>query len=286
MNNELVAILGNFVNRVVVLTHKYYQGIVPEGSNIVDIEHIKLKIEESLEAFNNRQALEHFMELARTGNKFLQESEPWKKIKDPDQAQLVADTLHTCIQIVKAIADYAQIFLPITSTKLYNVLNISALSDTIEVGHEINKGELLFEKIEDETIEKQIQKLIKAQTTETVRDKIETMPEKEQIVYDDFAKLDMRVATIVAAEKVKKADRLLKIDLDLGYKKATVVSGIAEHYSPEEIIGQQVTYLVNLAPRKLRGIESAGMILMAEDSDGKLAFVCPPSKLNNGSSIS
>jgi methionyl-tRNA synthetase len=286
VNNELVAILGNFINRVVVLTHKYYEGVVPKGNNIVDIEDIKTNIENALKAFNNRQALEYFMELARTGNKFLQDSEPWKKIKDPSMVQQVADTLYTCIQVVKTIADYAQVFLPVTSEKLYTMLHLSSLSDSIEAGHTINKPELLFEKIEDNTIEEQMNKLMKQTPTEQEPQEKAHTPEKEQITYDDFIKLDMRVATIIAAEKVKKADRLLKIDLDLGYKKATVVSGIAEHYQPEDIVGQQVTYLVNLAPRKLKGIESAGMILMAEDSNGKLSFVCPPSNLENGSTIS
>lgn len=287
VNNELVAILGNFINRVVVLTHKYYDGVVPKGSNIVDCVHITDNIERALSSFNNRQALEHFMELARTGNKFLQEAEPWKKIKDVNQAQEVADTLFTCIQIVKTLADYAQIFLPVTAAKLYTILNLNTSANPIQEGHRINKAELLFEKIEDKTIEEQMDKLQAASTEkENTETKTNLVPEKEQIVYDDFAKLDMRVATILGAEKVKKADRLLKIDLDLGYRKATVVSGIAEHYNPEEIIGQQVTYLVNLAPRKLKGIESAGMILMAENSDGKLAFVCPPSNLENGSTIS
>lgn len=287
VNNELVAILGNFVNRVVVLTNKYYDGKVPIGTNQVYHAEVIQKIQAALNNFNQRQGLENFMEIARAGNKYLQETEPWKLIKDEANAQAVADCIYTCIQTVKEIGSYAQIFLPETSVKISNLLNINNYNSLIEAGHELGTAALLFEKIEDEVIEKQMEKLQKPEVSETKTEEKEATlaPIKSEITYDDFVKMDMRVGTITHAEKVKKADRLLHITLDIGSETRSVVSGIAEHFSPEEILGKQVTYLANLAPRKLRGIESSGMILMAEDESGKLYFVSPSEKISAGSGI-
>ncbi len=296
VNNELVAILGNFVNRVIVLTHKYFDGIVPKYDNFDDPNNqlideslnISKNITEKLDKFQFRFALEEFMNHARNGNKYLQDSEPWKLIKDEANLTAVKGCISNCLEFVYELGKYAQIFLPNTSHKIANLLNINSYQESIKAGHHINKPELLFAKIEDETIENQIEKLAKKPVLEVVKEsekvEIPTLS-KPQIQYDDFSKLDMRVATITAAEKVKKADRLLKITLNVGLETRTVVSGIAEHYNPEDIIGQQVTYLANLAPRKLRGIESAGMILMAEDEQGKLKFVAPSNQTIEGAII-
>jgi len=287
VNNELVAILGNFVNRVMVLTDKYYDGVVPLGSNKLDLTDIKVKIDEALAGFNQRQGLEYYMEIARSGNKYLQDTEPWKLVKDEANSQVVADCLFTCINVVKEIGNYAQIFLPETANKILGLLNLTSYQEEIQVGHKLNKPSLLFEKIEDELIAIQMKKLQKPNAEEviSVAEEKTVAAVKSEIVYDDFAKLDIRVATIIAAEKVKKADRLLHITLDLGLERRSVVSGIAAHFSPEDIVGQQVTYLANLAPRTLKGIESSGMILMAEDADGKLKFVSPADNTAPGSII-
>ncbi len=287
VNNELVAILGNFVNRVMVLTDKYYDGVVPLGTNKLDLTDIKVKIDEALAGFNQRQGLEYYMEIARSGNKYLQDTEPWKLVKDEANSQVVADCLFTCINVVKEIGNYAQIFLPETANKILGLLNLTSYQEEIQVGHKLNKPSLLFEKIEDELIAIQMEKLQKPNAEEviSVAEEKTVAAVKSEIVYDDFAKLDIRVATIIAAEKVKKADRLLHITLDLGLEQRSVVSGIAAHFSPEDIVGQQVTYLANLAPRTLKGIESSGMILMAEDADGKLKFVSPADNTAPGSII-
>ncbi len=287
VNNELVAILGNFVNRVMVLTDKYYDGVVPLGTNKLDLTDIKVKIDEALAGFNQRQGLEYYMEIARSGNKYLQDTEPWKLVKDEANSQVVADCLFTCINVVKEIGNYAQIFLPETANKILGLLNLTSYQEEIQVGHKLNKPSLLFEKIEDELIAIQMEKLQKPNAEEviSVAEEKTVAAVKSEIVYDDFAKLDIRVATIIAAEKVKKADRLLHITLDLGLERRSVVSGIAAHFSPEDIVGQQVTYLANLAPRTLKGIESSGMILMAEDADGKLKFVSPADNTAPGSII-
>lgn len=290
VNNELVAILGNFVNRVVVLTHKYFDGVVPEGTNTLNTKETEHKLLEALEKFNQRNGLEYFMEISRIGNKYLQETAPWLLIKDDANKQAVEDCIYTCLQIVHTIGKYAEIFLPKTSQKITALLNIKSYSEHIKPGHNIGEAQLLFGKVENETIETQLAKL--AKTEEKIGEAAD-LPiaqvaplEKPLIQYDDFAKMDIRVATITAAEKVKKADRLLKLTLDVGAETRTVVSGIAEHFTLEEVIGQQVTYLANLAPRKLKGIESVGMILMAEDENGKLKFVRPSSETISGAGIS
>ena len=288
VNNELVAILGNFVNRVAVLSNKYYDGKVPQGTILRNDTETIAKVGKALNNFNQRQGLEYYMEIARNGNKYLQDTEPWKLIKDEAQKQAVADCIFTCISIVKEIGKYGQIFLPETSDKILNLLNIQSYEEEINAGHQLGTPVLLFEKVEDEAIAKQMEKLASTPTIQAAVDDTSNAvlpPIKSEIVYDDFMKLDLRVGTITAAEKVKKADRLLNITLDIGSETRTVVSGIAEHFKPEEIIGQQVIYLANLAPRKLKGIESSGMILMAEDTDGKLKFVAPGDATSPGSVI-
>jgi methionyl-tRNA synthetase len=289
VNNELVAILGNFVNRVVVLTHKYFDGVIPLGESKLSTRDSAARIQDALDSFNQRNGLESFMELARMGNKYLQDTAPWQLIKDETNKQAVADCIFTCLEIVHSIGNFAQIFLPSTSDKILNLLNINSYHSSIKAGHKIDEPALLFEKVEDSTIEAQVARLKKnellmeTETSETEQ-KMQSL-NKPLIQYDDFAKMDIRVATITAAEKVKKADRLLKITLDVGTETRTVVSGIAEHFKPEDIVGQQVTYLANLAPRKLKGIESAGMILMAEDENGRLHFVAPSKNILTGAGI-
>lgn len=296
-NSELVAILGNFVNRTLVLTHKYYEGKVPacgELSNfdketLAEIYAIKEKLEKSIESFRFREAVKIAMDLARLGNKYLADTEPWKVIKTDEER--VKTIMNISIQITASLSIILEPFLPFTTAKLRDFLNIEKLSwnlagkpDLIQVGHTINKASLLFEKIEDEEIEKQLQKLQdskKANEAENV--KVE--PAKENCSLDDFMKMDIRVGTILDAERVPKTDKLLKLKIDTGIDQRTVVSGIAVDHKPEDIVGKQVSILVNLEPRKIRGIESQGMILMAEDDNGKLNFVVPDDKTSNGSGI-
>ena len=285
VNNELVAILGNFVNRVIILTHKYFNGKIPDG-NLDSLPDFSTKITAALDQFNQRQGLEAFMEIARYGNKYLQDTAPWKLIKDDDNQQNVADCILTCLHVVHQIGLFGQIFLPDTSHKILKNLNLKSYEDKITIGHNIGESKLLFEKVEDDVIEQQITKLNQKTPINTISQEQINQPLKSMIQYDDFVKLDIRVATITAAEKVKKTDRLLHITLDIGTEKREVVSGIAEHFAPEDIIGKQVTYLANLAPRTLRGIESNGMILMAENEDGSLRFVSPDEQTKPGSIIS
>jgi methionyl-tRNA synthetase len=285
VNNELVAILGNFVNRVIILTHKYFNGKIPDG-NLDSLPDFSAKITAALDQFNQRQGLEAFMEIARYGNKYLQDTAPWKLIKDDDNQQNVADCILTCLHVVHQIGLFGQIFLPDTSHKILKNLNLKSYEDKITIGHNIGESKLLFEKVEDDVIEQQITKLNQKTPTNTISQEQINQPLKPMIQYDDFVKLDIRVATITAAEKVKKTDRLLHITLDIGTEKKGVVSGIAEHFAPEDIIGKQVTYLANLAPRTLKGIESNGMILMAENEDGSLRFVSPDEQTKPGSIIS
>lgn len=288
VNNELVAILGNFVNRVMVLSDKYYGSIVPDGQMNTEIEssikHTKQKISQAILAFNQRDANEYFMEIARLGNKYLQETAPWHLAKDESKKQELADCIYTCIVILKKLARQAEIFLPKSSTKLYNMLNIKDSSHFIEAGHQLGSASLLFNKIEDEEIEIQLNKLATSKEDKAVNKNTKEI--KPMINYDDFSKLDMRVGTIVEADKVEKADKLLKLLVDIGTEKRTVVSGIALNFKAEDLIGQQVCILVNLEPRKLRGIESQGMILMAENEDGGLKFLAPHEAANNGATIS
>ena len=235
VNNELVAILGNFVNRVIILTHKYFNGKIPDG-NLDSLPDFSAKITAALDQFNQRQGLEAFMEIARYGNKYLQDTAPWKLIKDDDNQQNVADCILTCLHVVHQIGLFGQIFLPDTSHKILKNLNLKSYEDKITIGHNIGESKLLFEKVEDDVIEQQITKLNQKTPINTISQEQINQPLKPMIQYDDFVKLDIRVATITAAEKVKKTDRLLHITLDIGTEKREVVSGIAEHFAPEDII--------------------------------------------------
>ena len=297
-NNELVAILGNFVNRTMVLTHKYFGGKVPERGTLEAIDQETLaqmqqlpeKVGQAIEAFRFREALSLMMELARAGNKYLADTEPWKVMKQ-DEAR-TQTILNIGLQITASLSVLCEPFLPFTHQRLQQMLSISykawedaTRDDLLAAGHALETPSLLFEKIEDEMIEKQIDKLLDTRHG-SESEETNTTPQKEEIVYDDFVKLDMRVATIEAAEKLEKSKKLLKLTLDTGLDRRTVLSGIAQHYAPEDIVGKQVCVLVNLAPRKMMGIESQGMVLMAEDADGSLRFVVPEEKVDNGSGIS
>lgn len=287
VNNELVAILGNYVNRVLILMHKFYNGKIPNFTLEVSIknslEHISQQIEQHLSKFEQRQALDAFMEISRLGNKYLQDQEPWKMIKDPENAQSVANCMGTCVEVVREIGRYAQIFLPSTSEKIMEMLAIASWNDAITSGLQLGDPKLLFAKIEDEMIAQQIAKLDKKNHEES---KTSFVAIKSEIGYDDFAKLDLRTGIILEAEKVPKADKLLKFVVDIGMEKRTIVSGIAAHFSPETLIGKKVMVLANLAPRKLRGIESQGMILLAENASKQLVFVSPNEESQPGDMIS
>lgn len=297
-NNELVAILGNFVNRTLVLTHKYYKGIVPEVSELKkedkdilsQIAGIKERVESSLENFRFREALKEAMSLARLGNKYLADTEPWQVIKTDEER--VKEIMYVALQITANLAGLIEPFLPFTSEKLLDFLNIEKYSwdligkpDLFAAGHQINKASLLFEKIEDSVVEAQVEKLLATKkSNEMANSKAE--PQKENIGFEDFTKMDIRLGSILEAEKVPKTKKLLKLLIDTGIDKRTVVSGIAEFYQPEDIIGKQVTMLVNLAPRNIKGIESQGMILMAQNADGELSFIEPEKAFRNGAVIS
>ena len=299
-NNELVAIFGNFINRVVVLTNKYYNGIVPEPNDFSEIDEdvlaaikeFPLTIGKSIERYRFREASQELMSLARLGNKYLADEEPWKVIKLDEER--VKTIMYVALQISAALAVVSEPFLPFSATKLKNILNINASlswGDVTEntvllpATHQINKAELLFSKIEDKEIEAQVEKLAATKIANEQENKV-TAPQKETIEFEDFTKLDIRVGTILEAEKVAKTKKLLKLKVDVGIDIRTIVSGIAESFSPEEIIGLQVSVLVNLAPRKIRGVESQGMILMADTPDGKLAFVAPTKEVKNGQEVS
>ncbi|WP_092735682.1 methionine--tRNA ligase [Riemerella columbipharyngis] len=291
-NSELVGIFGNFINRVAVLIHKYYGGIVPEGNKeteqLKEITKTAAEIHQYLDNFEFRNALSALMNLARFGNQFLQTEEPWKSIKtDPEKT---VQTLFIGAQIAVALAQMCEPFMPFSSEKLLAIFNVEKanwnnISEVlIPAGHRINEATLLFSKIEDCVIDAQIQKLedTKANNKKTNPN---AKPMKEEISFDDFTKLDLRTATILEAEKVEKADKLLKLKVDTGVDVRTVVSGIAESFSPEECVGKQVMILLNLAPRKIRGIESQGMLLLTTKPDGKLSFVTPEDKVENGIEI-
>lgn len=311
-NSELVGIFGNFINRVVVLIHKYYDGVIPAGNadaeELIEIKRAAAEIAQYLENFEFRNSLTALMNLARFGNQYLQVEEPWKTIKDnPEKA---AHSLFVGAQIAVALAQLSEPFMPFSSEKLLTMFNVEKLnwSDIetkdilIETGHQINESSLLFSKIEDTTIEFQIQKLEntkeenkKAVALQTVSQsegaeaeaqipKI-LLPAKDEIQFDDFTKIDLRTATILTAEKVEKADKLLKFTVDTGVDVRTVVSGVAESFKPEELIGKQVMILLNLAPRKIRGIVSQGMFLLTTKADGKLTFVTPDENVANGIEI-
>lgn len=292
-NSELVNIFGNFINRVAVLTHKYYDGIVPQAEPSQELGEIAKAAREIalyLNKYEFRNALSALMNLARFGNQYLQEKEPWKTIKE--QPEETAHTLFTSVQLAVALGELCEPFMPFTSQKLLSMFGVEKMpwgqleegGVLIKAGHRLNTPELVFSKIEDEAIEAQINKL-----EQTKINNQKTNPQanamKEQISFDDFAKIDLRTATILEAEKVEKADKLLKLKVDTGVDIRTVVSGIAESFSPEELIGKQVMILLNLAPRKIRGIESQGMLLLTTKADGKLAFVTPDETVANGVEI-
>ncbi len=304
-NSELVAIFGNFINRVTVLTHKYYDGVVPEPGAFTDIDKKTLTemaaypevIGSSVEKYRFRESQNLLMNLARLGNKYLADEEPWKTIKaDEERTKTV---MYVALQIASALSVLSEPFLPFTSSKLKGILNISSSavenslgwSDVsnkdvlLNPGHTINKSELLFSKIEDASIQKQLDKL-EANKKANEAANAEVTPQKDTITFDDFTKLDLRVGTILEAEKMPKTKKLLVLKVDTGIDTRTIVSGIAESFSPEEVVGKQVTVLVNLAPRALRGVESEGMILMTENAEGKLVFVNPDEAgVGNGMTI-
>jgi methionyl-tRNA synthetase len=296
-NNELLAIFGNFVNRTLVLTKKYFDGVVPDAGALdneakkalEEIAGYPRKISSSIERYRFREALAELMNLARLGNKYLTDQEPWKLIKtDPEKVKTI---LNISLQIAANLSILSEPFLPFSANKLRNMLNLPQMKwddagnfNLLEAGHQLNKPELLFERIEDTEIEAQIRKLLNTKK-ENEMDDVKAKPAKEEMTFDDFIKVDIRTGTILEAEVVPKTKKLLKLKIDTGIDQRTVVSGIAEYYKPEDIIGTKVSILVNLAPRKLRGIESQGMILMAEDTDGRLCFVSPTEDVSNGSEV-
>jgi methionyl-tRNA synthetase len=316
INSELVSVFGNFVNRSLVLMHKLCNGKVPPyHTDIEDSEDASVKeaiaatakkVSELIEAYRFREALFEVIALARIGNGYMQKREPWivaKQLAENPAAQKQIDNcLHLCLQLTANLAILAQPFLPFTAKKMCHLLKVvdkildwenAGSLKLLSVGYTLRAPELLFRKIEDEEIAAQIQKLNDAAQTkkmETANTPITSTstiaPVKPEIVFDDFAKIDLRVGTIVAASKVEKADKLLQLSVDLGFETRTIVSGIAQHFEPESIVGKQVTVVVNLAPRKMRGIESNGMILMAEDANGKLHFINPSDNINPGSGVS
>ena len=287
-NNELVAIFGNFINRVVVLTNKYFDGVVPSPNAFSDVDEATLTavkaypavIASAIERYRFREGGQELMNLARLGNKYLADEEPWKVIKtDADRVNTI---MYVALQIASALATLSEPFLPFTSDKLKQMLNYSdnswqdicSKSELLPASHQINKATLLFSKIEDKTIQEQLDKLEVSKKANEAASKA-TEPQKDSISFEDFTKLDIRVGTILEAEKMPKAKKLLVLKVDTGVDTRTIVSGIAESFKAEDIIGKRVTVLVNLAPRKLRGVESEGMILMTEDEHGKLVFVNP-----------
>lgn len=292
-NSELVGIFGNFINRVAILIHKYYSGTIPQGTASEELKEIcktAIEIHEFLDKYEFRNALCSLMNLARFGNQYLQTEEPWKTIKDhPEKA---AQSLYIGAQIAVALAQLCEPFMPFSSEKLLKMFNVKKANwidlenqtELISVSHKINEAFLLFSKIEDETIDRQIQKL-KNTRQNNKKTNPSANPMKEQINFDDFAKIDLRTATILEAEKVNKADKLLKLKVDTGIDIRTVVSGIAESFTPRECIGKQVMILLNLTPRKIRGIESQGMLLLTTKPNGKLSFVTPDDKIENGVEI-
>lgn len=297
-NNELVAILGNFVNRTLVLTTKYFEGKTPsvgtftdyDRETLAEVAKVKESLEYNIENYKFREALKDAMNIARVGNKYLADTEPWK-IAKTDMSR-VATILNVSLQITANLTIAIEPFMPFTAEKLLKMLNCDKYnweklgsSDLIAEGHVIGTPELLFEKIEDSVIEAQLKKLEDTKLSNLSRD-YKPEPQKAEISYDDFAKMDIRVSKVVAAEKVAKTKKLLKLTVDTGIDTRTIVSGIAEHFSPEEMVGRTVIVLVNLAPRELKGITSQGMILMAEDASGKLIVVAPEDEIKPGSSIS
>ena len=296
-NNELVAILGNFVNRALVLTDKYFQGQVPAAGELTDYDRqtlqefadVKTNVERLLDTFHFRDAQREAMNLARIGNKYLADTEPWKLAKT--DMNRVGTIMNIALQITANLAIVFEPFLPFSMEKLNKMLNVEPLgwnrlgaTDLLPAGHQLGKAELLFEKIEDSVIEAQIQKLLDTKKANEEAN-YQTKPIRENITFDDFTKLDIRVGTVLECTKVPKADKLLQFRIDDGLEKRTIVSGIAQHYKPEELVGKQVCFIANLAPRKLKGIVSEGMILSAENWDGGLAVITPEKAVKPGSEV-
>ncbi|MBQ2419509.1 MAG: methionine--tRNA ligase [Alistipes sp.] len=296
-NNELVAVLGNFVNRALVLTQKYYGGIVPQcgelteydKQTIAELSTIKASLENNIENYRFREALKDAMNFSRIGNKYLADSEPWKVVKT--DTERVKTILYIALQITANIATAIEPFMPFSAAKILSMLAVEKFGwdslgsmELISAGHTIGTPTLLFEKIEDEVIQRQIDKL-EATKAANAAAEVKAEPQKEECTFDDFQKMDIRVSTILAAEKVAKTKKLLKLTVDTGIDQRTIVSGIAEHFTPEELVGQQVLVLVNLQPRELKGILSQGMILMAEDATGALRLVQPSEAVKAGSMV-
>ena len=296
-NNELVAVLGNFVNRALVLTQKYYGGVVPacgelteyDKQTIEELSTIKSSLEHNIENYRFREALKDAMNFSRIGNKYLADSEPWKVVKT--DTERVKTILYIALQITANIATAIEPFMPFSAAKILNMLSVEKFGwdslgsmELIAAGHTIGTPTLLFEKIEDEVIQRQIDKL-EATKAANAAAEVKAEPQKEECTFDDFQKIDIRVSTILAAEKVAKTKKLLKLTVDTGIDQRTIVSGIAEHFTPEELVGQQVLVLVNLQPRELKGILSQGMILMAEDATGALRLVQPSEAVKAGSMV-
>ena len=296
-NNELVAVLGNFVNRALVLTKKYYDGVVPacgeltdyDRDTIAELSQIKASLESNIENYRFREALKEAMNFARIGNKYLADTEPWKLIKT--DAERVKTILNIALQITANIAIAIEPFMPFSAAKILAMLAVEKFSweslgsmELIAEGHAIGTPALLFEKIEDEVIQRQLDKL-EATKAANAAAEVKAEPQKAACTFDDFQKMDIRVSTILAAEKVAKTKKLLKLTVDTGIDQRTIVSGIAEHFTPEQLVGQQVLVLVNLEPRELKGILSQGMILMAEDAPGALRLVQPSEAVKAGSMV-
>ncbi|MBE6188500.1 MAG: methionine--tRNA ligase [Rikenellaceae bacterium] len=296
-NNELVAVLGNFVNRALVLTQKYYGGVVPacgelteyDKQTIAELSTIKASLENNIENYRFREALKDAMNFSRIGNKYLADSEPWKVVKT--DTERVKTILYIALQITANIATAIEPFMPFSAAKILGMLAVEKFGwdslgsmELISAGHTIGTPTLLFEKIEDEVIQRQIDKL-EATKAANAAAEVKAEPQKEACTFDDFQKMDIRVSTILAAEKVAKTKKLLKLTVDTGIDQRTIVSGIAEHFTPEELVGQQVLVLVNLQPRELKGILSQGMILMAEDATGALRLVQPSEAVKAGSMV-
>ena len=298
-NSELVAVLGNFVNRALVLTKKYYNGVVPERgalteydeATIEELQKIKSSLERNIEHYHFREALKDAMAYSRIGNKYLADTEPWKVVKtDPERVKTI---LNVALQITANTAIAIEPFMPFTAEKMLKMLAVDKLCweqlgsmELVAAGHTIGEAELLFEKIEDDVIQKQLDKLEASRQAKLLAEAAQSVAEqKAEVSFDDFQKMDIRVSTILAAEKVAKTKKLLKLTIDTGIDKRTIVSGIAEYYTPESLVGRQVLVLANLAPREIKGIESRGMILMAEDALGRLVLVQPEDKVMSGAII-
>lgn len=296
-NNELLAILGNFINRTIVLTHKYYQGVIPELGTPTELEQEVLnKIKEfptsignSIEKFRFREALAEYMNLARLGNKYLTDAEPWKKQKENPES--VKTILHVSLQICAALSVLGEPFLPFTAKKIQNMLNIDihewekgGRTDLLKAGEKINSAEYLFENIDDATIAKQIKKLEDSKAKKLM-EQTPAIEAKTDVTYEEFSKMDLRVCTVLAAEKVAKTKKLLKLTVDTGVDKREIISGIAEYHNPEDLIGQQVLMLINLAPKEIKGVASHGMVLMGENVNGELVLMQPSKEVKPGSTV-